>query len=161
MRLGTTITATTADRVPAACADDEVPATLPGSSGVLFGNTNIPRLKPPTNQIYLMAFNGGDSGPVYWHWIAGIGTPEAIHYRVLSDKYNEVKGKPYRLRTVKIGDPHRNLAIPRPPCRRTVRRPHRRDHPLRPLPRHRSIHGDNQEADTHVAVALTQADAAR
>jgi hypothetical protein len=47
---------------------------FPGSSGVLLGNTNIPRLKPPTDHIYLLSFNGGDSGPAYWHWMAGIGS---------------------------------------------------------------------------------------
>ena len=34
--------------------------------------------------------------PDYWHWIAGIGAPEAIQYWVLSGARNEVKGKPHR-----------------------------------------------------------------
>jgi hypothetical protein len=41
---------------------------FPGLSGVLLGNTNIPPVQP-SDQIYLLAFNGGDSGPMYWHWI--------------------------------------------------------------------------------------------
>ena len=75
---------------------------FPGLSGVLLGNTNRPPVKPPANKIYLVAFNGGDSGPVYWHWIAGMGTPEAIRYWVLSDARNEVKGKPKRIGTITI-----------------------------------------------------------
>jgi hypothetical protein len=77
--------------------------THAGSSGVLLGNTNIPPVKPPADRIYLVAFNGGDGGPTYWHWIAGMGTPQAIRYWVLSDAHNEVKGKPARVKTLVIG----------------------------------------------------------
>ena len=74
----------------------------PGSSGVLLGNTNTPPLKPPADRIYLLGFNGGDSGPTYWHWVAGMGSREAIQYWVLSDARNEVKGKPKRLTTLVV-----------------------------------------------------------
>jgi hypothetical protein len=60
-------------------------------------------VKPPADRIYLVAFNGGDGGPTYWHWIAGLGTPQAIRYWVLSDAHNEVKGKPARVKTLVIG----------------------------------------------------------
>jgi hypothetical protein len=76
---------------------------FPGLSGVLLGNTNRPAVKPPADKLYLLGFNGGDSGPTYWHWIAGMGTPEAVRYWVLSDARNEVKGKPTRMKTVTVG----------------------------------------------------------
>lgn len=75
---------------------------FPGLSGVLLGNTNIPPVRPPADQIYLLAFNGGDSGPLYWHWIAGMGTAQAIRYWVLSDARNEVKGKPSKVRVLHV-----------------------------------------------------------
>jgi hypothetical protein len=75
---------------------------FPGLSGVLLGNTNIPPVKSPADRIYLVGFNGGDSGPTYWHWIAGMGTPQAIRYWVLSDARNEVKGRPRRAKTVVV-----------------------------------------------------------
>jgi len=75
---------------------------FPGLSGVLLGNTNIPPVKPPADRIYLVAFNGGDGGPTYWHWIAGMGTPQAIRHWVLSDAHNEVKGRPKRVKTVEV-----------------------------------------------------------
>jgi hypothetical protein len=77
--------------------------SFPGLSGVLLGNTNQPPVKPPADKLYLLGFNGGDSGPTYWHWIAGMGTPKAIRYWVLSDARNEVKGKPRRTNTVTVG----------------------------------------------------------
>jgi hypothetical protein len=83
--------------------------TFPGLSGVLMGNTNKPPVKPPADRIYLVSFNGGDSGPTYWHWIAGMGTPQAIRYWVLSDAHNEVKGKPKRVKTVVVE--HRQVEI--------------------------------------------------
>ena len=76
--------------------------TFAGLSGVLLGNTNKPPVKPPADRIYLVSFNSGDSGPTYWHWIAGMGTPQAIRYWVLSDAHNEVKGKPKRVKTVVV-----------------------------------------------------------
>jgi hypothetical protein len=76
--------------------------TFSGLSGVLLGNTNKPPVKPPADRIYLVSFNGGDSGPTYWHWIAGMGTSQAIRYWVLSDAHNEVKGKPKRVKTVVV-----------------------------------------------------------
>jgi hypothetical protein len=75
---------------------------FPGLSGVLLGNTNIPPVKPPADAIYLLGFNGGDSGPAYRHWIAGMGTPQAIRYWVLSDARNEVKGKPRRVKVLRL-----------------------------------------------------------
>jgi hypothetical protein len=71
-----------------------------GLSGVLLGNTNRPPVKPPADEIYLLGFNGGDSGPVYWHWLIGMGTPHAIRYWVLSDAHNEVQGKPRRVKVL-------------------------------------------------------------
>src|SRR5690348_16899749 len=65
--------------------------SVPGVSGVLLGNTSIPPVKPPADRIYLVGFNAGDGGPTYWHWIAGMGTLQAIRYCVLSDAHNEVK----------------------------------------------------------------------
>jgi hypothetical protein len=78
--------------------------TFPGLSGVLLGNTNRPHVKPPADMLYLLGFNGGDSGPTYWHWIAGMGTPAAVRYWVLSDARNEMKGKPRRISTIRVGD---------------------------------------------------------
>jgi hypothetical protein len=75
---------------------------LPGLSGVLLGNTNIPPVKSPADAIYLLGFNGGDRGPTYWHWVAGMGTPEAIRYWVLSDARNEVKGRPTRVKVLRL-----------------------------------------------------------
>ena len=136
---------------------------FPGLSGVTLGNTNIPRLKPPTDRIYLMGFNAGDNGPLYWHWIAGMGSPEAIRYWVLSDARNEVKGKPKRVRTVLVGE--RKVEIWKFP-----------EHPAGgafgghiaaitrsgPYLAIASIHGDNADADARMVVALAgKADAAR
>src|SRR5262245_40719733 len=45
--------------------------TFPGVSGTFNGN------EPPA-KIALLGFNGGDTGPVFWHWIAGIGTQAGI-----------------------------------------------------------------------------------
>jgi hypothetical protein len=136
---------------------------FPGLSGVSLGNTNIPRLKPPTDRIYLIGFNAGDNGPTYWHWIAGMGSPEAIRYWVLSDARNEVKGKPERLRTVLMGQ--RKVEIWKFP-----------DYPAGgafgghiaamtrsgPYVAIASIHGENADADARMVVALARkADAAR
>jgi hypothetical protein len=74
----------------------------PGLSGVLLGNTNFPTVKPPADAIYLLGFNAGDSDPTYWHWMAGMGTPQAIRYWVLSDARNEVKGKPARVKVLRM-----------------------------------------------------------
>ncbi len=81
-----------------ACPGDEVPEADRSEWGTP-RHTNIPPLKPPADRIYLLGFNGGDSGPTYWHWVAGMGTREAIQYWVLSDAHNEVKGKPKRITT--------------------------------------------------------------
>lgn len=75
---------------------------LPGLSGALLGNTNIPVVQPPASSIYLLGFNNGDGGPAYWHWLAGMGTPQAIRYWVLSDARNEVKGKPRRVEVLRL-----------------------------------------------------------
>jgi hypothetical protein len=76
--------------------------TFPGLSGVLLGTMNIPPLKPPADKLYLLSFNAGDDGPLYWHWLASMGTPEAIRYWVLSDAHNEVKGKPTRVKMLRV-----------------------------------------------------------
>jgi hypothetical protein len=121
-------------------------------------------VEPPADRIYLLSFNGGDSGPTYWHWIAGMGTPEAIRFWVLSDARNEVKGKSRRARTVLVG--RRLVEIWRFP-----------DYPAGgqfgghfaaitrsgPYLVIASIHGfDSADASTRIAVALARkADAAR
>ena len=138
--------------------------SFPGLSGVLLGNTNIPPVKPPADRIYLLGFNGGDSGPTYWHWMIGMGTPQAIRYWVLSDTRNEVKGEPKRVRTVLVE--HRRVEIWRFP-----------DHPAGgqfgghlaaitpsgPFLAIASIHGyDSADASARIAVALARkADADR
>jgi hypothetical protein len=75
---------------------------FPGLSGVLLGNSIIPRAEPPAEAIYLLGFNGGDSGPTYWHWVAGMGTPQAVRHWVLSDGRNEVKGRPTRVKVLRV-----------------------------------------------------------
>lgn len=138
--------------------------TYPGASGVLLGNTNRPPVQPPADRIYLLAFNGGDAGPAYWHWIAGMGTREAIRYWVLSDARNEVKGKPRRVQTLLVG--RRSVEIWRFP-----------EHPaggqfgghIVAITRSggylaiASVHGlDTTDASARIAVALARkADAAR
>lgn len=70
---------------------------LQGVNGVLLGNTFI--VKPQVARFYLLGFNAGDTGPTYWHWMAGMGSREAIQWWVLSDVRNEVRGKPKRIGT--------------------------------------------------------------
>jgi hypothetical protein len=129
----------------------------PGLNGILLGNSGPRPLKSPRDRLYLLGFNGGYTGPTYWHWIAGMGTPEAIQWWVLSDARNEVRGKPKRVRVVTV-DGHR-VDIWRFP-----------DHPaggmfgghyaaittpgrLRAIA---SIHGDNAEGSARMAVALAR-----
>ena len=50
-----------------------------GVHGTVMGYGD-PHLKAPRNRLYLVGFNAGDTGPTYWHWIAGMGPPEAIQY---------------------------------------------------------------------------------
>ena len=71
--------------------------TFPGLRGVLLGTMNIPPLKPPADKLYLLSFNAGDDGPFYWHWLIGMGTPEAIRYWVLSDAH-----KPTRVKVLRV-----------------------------------------------------------
>jgi len=128
---------------------------LPGVHG---GETGAyPGVKPPRNRLYLVGFNAGDTGPRYWHWIAGMGTPEAIQYWDISDARNVVRGKPKRIRVVTVDG--RRVEIWRFP-----------DHPaggmfgghyaaitttgrLRAIA---SIHGDNAEGSARMAVALAK-----
>ena len=60
--------------------------------------------KPPRRRLteyYEMSFNnGGPFGSI--HWIVAKGTPEAVRYWVLSDRHNEVKGKPHRVGVLRI-----------------------------------------------------------
>ena len=136
---------------------------FPGLSGALLGNTSIPRLKPPTNRIYLLGFNGGDSGPVYWHWIAGMGTPEAIRYWVLADTRNEVKGKPHRVTLMKVGArPVEIWQFPNHPAGGEFGGHIAAITSSGPYLAIASIHGDNADADARMVVALARkADAAR
>ena len=131
--------------------------THPGLNGVLLGNTNTPPVKSPADRLYLLGFNGGDSGPTYWHWMAGMGTPEAIRYWVLSDARNEVRGKPRRVRVIVVDG--RKVDIWRFP-----------DHPAGgqfgghyaaittagPLRAIASVHGDHPHESARMAVALAQ-----
>jgi hypothetical protein len=136
---------------------------FPGLSGVLLGNTGRPSVASPADQLYLVTFNGGDSGPVYWHWLAGMGTPAATRYWVLSDARNEVKGKPSRLGTISVGG--RRVELWRFP-----------DYPAGgqfgghvaaitrsgPYLAIASVHGDDPAGSARVAVALAaRADASR
>ena len=103
----------------------------------------------------MLGFNGGDSGPRYWHWMAGMGTPEAIQYWVLSDVRNEVRGKPKRVAVITVE--RRRVAIWQFP-----------DHPaggqfgghyaaittVGSLRAVASIHGDNADSSARMAVAL-------
>ena len=131
--------------------------THPGLNGVLLGNTSTPPVRPPADRLYLLGFNGGDSGPTYWHWMAGMGTPAAIQYWILSDARNVVRGKPTRVRTVVVDG--RRVEIWRFP-----------DHPaggqfgghyaaittsgrLRAIA---SVHGDHPQESARMAVALAQ-----
>lgn len=131
---------------------------------MLLGNTIRPPVKPPADRIYLLAFNGGDAGPTYWHWETGMGTPEAIRYWVLSDAHNEVKGKPKRVKTILVG--RRPVEIWRFPDRPAGGglgghvAAITRSGPYRAIA---SIHGfDNADASARMAVALARkADAAR
>ena len=68
-----------------------------GVNGVLLGNQFV--VPQRAKAFYLLGFNAGDTGPTYWHWMAGMGTREAIQWWVLSDARNEVKGKPKRVGT--------------------------------------------------------------
>ena len=128
---------------------------------MLLGNTNTPPVESPANRLYLLGFNGGDSGPMYWHWMAGMGTPEAIQYWVLSDERNVVRGKPRRVNVVVLEG--REVEIWRFP-----------DHPAGgpfgghyaaittsgPLRAIASIHGDHPRESARMAVALAQRAAA-
>jgi len=131
--------------------------TFPGLNGVLLGNTNTPPVRPPADRLYLLGFNGGDSGPSYWHWMAGMGTPEAIQYWILSDARNVVGGKPRRVGAITL-EGHK-VEIWRFP-----------DHPAGgqfgghyaaittsgPLRAIASVHGDHRHESARMAVALAQ-----
>jgi hypothetical protein len=142
-----------------------VPATkyrkVAGVHGSVEGYKD-PHVKAPGNLLYLVGFNAGDTGPTYWHWIAGMGTPEAIQYWVLSDVRNVVRGKPKRVRVVTVDG--QRVDIWRFP-----------DHPaggqfgghyaaitttgrLRAIA---SIHGDNVDGSVRMAVALARKAASR
>jgi hypothetical protein len=135
----------------------------PGVHGVLLGNTNRPPLKPPTDRIYMLGFNAGASGPTTWHWIAGMGSREALRYWVLSDERNEVKGKPTRVRTEWIA--RRKVEIwrfPDHPAGGQFGGHYAAITPSGPYFAVASIHGDNANASARMAVALaSKADAAR
>jgi len=121
-------------------------------------------VKPPADRIYLLAFNASDSGPTYWHWVAGMGTTRAVRHWVLSDARNEVKGRPKRVKSVVVE--RRQVEIWRFP-----------DHPAGgqfggrvaviarsgPYLAVASVHGfDNADASARMVVALARkADASR
>ena len=130
---------------------------------MLLGNTSIPRLKPPLDRIYLCGFNGGDSGPVYWHWIAGMGSPQAIQHWVLSDADNEVKGKPTRLKPRFIAGRKVDIwRFPDHPAGGQFGGHYAAITPSGPYLVVASIHGENADKSALMAVALARkADAAR
>ena len=162
MCLGATIKAAAADRLPAACAHHEVP-TVSWIKRSSARQHEHPAFKATDRPHLPDCFNGGDSGPVYWHWIAGIGNTGSDPYWVLSDTRNEVKGKPHRVSMIKVGN--RRVEIWQFP-----------DYPAGgqfgghiaaitrsgPYLAIASIHGDNADADARMVVALARkADAAR
>jgi hypothetical protein len=71
---------------------------------------NIPASWPTA--YYEMSFNnGGPFGTV--HWVVAKGTPAAVRFYVLSDKQNEVKGRPHRTGVMWVD--HRKVEIYRFP----------------------------------------------
>jgi hypothetical protein len=128
---------------------------VPGLYGAELGDSGT--VRGARSRIYLVGFNAGDSGPRYWHWIAGMGTPEAVRYWVLSDVRNVVRGRPVRMPDVVVEGAR--VQVWRFP-----------DHPgggqfgghfvaitaAGALHAIASVHGDNARASARMAVALAR-----
>ena len=129
--------------------------TFTGLSGALLGNSGPVPVMPPRDRFYLLGFNGGDSGPTYWHWMAGMGTPEAIQYWVLSDARNVVRGKPKRVRAVVLDGRRVDIwRFPEHPAGGGFGGHYAAITSSGPLRAIASIHGDNAEGSARMAVAL-------
>ena len=74
-----------------------------GLYGTLLGSQGRPRLGGLRTRLYLVSFNHGDLGPGFVHWVAGMGSAEAVRYWILSDVRNVVRGKPRLLRVINRG----------------------------------------------------------
>ncbi len=124
--------------------------TYPGVSGVLAGN------EPPA-KMYLLGFNGGDTGPTFWHWIAGMGTPAGINRWVLSDAQNVMRGKPKLIRVVIVDGRKVNVwRFPPYPAGGQFGGHDAAITRSGPLLAIASIHGDSAEASVRMAVALAR-----
>ena len=62
-----------------------------GVNGVLLGNQFV--VPQRAKAFYLLGFNAGDTGPTYWHWMAGMGTREAIQWWVLFGRPQRGEGE--------------------------------------------------------------------
>jgi hypothetical protein len=72
-----------------------------GLYGALLGSQGLPRVRGAARFLYLVSFNAGDNGPEFVHWVAGMGSEEAIQYWVLSDARNVVRGRPKLVRELR------------------------------------------------------------
>lgn len=72
-----------------------------GLYGAFLGSQGRPRVRGAVRLLYLVSFNAGDNGPKYVHWVAGMGSEEAIRYWVLSDARNVVRGRPKLVRALR------------------------------------------------------------
>lgn len=73
---------------------------IDGLYGAFIAAVVEPRTTSPRRLLYFVSFNHGDNGPGFIHWVAGMGTEEAVRYWVLSDARNIVRGKPKLARVV-------------------------------------------------------------
>jgi hypothetical protein len=73
---------------------------IDGLYGAFVGSQGRPRVTGAKRLLYLVGFNAGDNGPGFVHWVAGMGSSEAIRYWVLSDARNVVRGRPKLVRTL-------------------------------------------------------------
>jgi hypothetical protein len=108
-------------------------------------------------KITLLGFNGGDVGPTYWHWVAGLGTRAGMNRWVLSDAQNVVRGKPKFMHVMSLdGRVVRLWRFPPHPAGGQfgghVVAITRAD----PWVAVASIHGESAEASARMAVALAR-----
>lgn len=123
---------------------------FPGLHGAFVGN------EPPA-KIYALGFNGGDTGPTYWHWLAGMGTQAGVNRWVLSDAQNVVRGKPKLIQRESI-DGH-EVKIWRFPPHPAGGQFGGHDVAITRAGRLRafaSVHGDNTIASARMAIALAE-----
>jgi hypothetical protein len=139
-------------RIPVVCPRLVVKSRIVGIEG-LWGPETY-----PGGKLYLLTFNNGYYEPGIVHWIVGLGTPQAVATHFLSDRFNEVKGKPRELGSRLVDG--RRVRVFRFP-----------DHPaggpfgghiaalvrVRELVALASIHGyENEAADVTLAVAYAR-----